>query len=43
LENINPILEQLMHNTRETGNIATLIKTFNRRCGELEASAKCEK
>ncbi|KAL7080052.1 hypothetical protein ACQ4LE_000580 [Meloidogyne hapla] len=42
LENINPILEQLMHNTRETGNFATLIRTFNRRCGELEASAKCE-
>jgi hypothetical protein len=43
MEQMNPLLEQLMHNTRETGNFATLIRTFIRRCSELEASAKCEK
>lgn len=42
-EQMNPLLEQLMHNTRETGNFATLIKTLIRRCSELETSAKCEK
>uniref|UniRef100_A0A183BPY4 Dymeclin n=1 Tax=Globodera pallida TaxID=36090 RepID=A0A183BPY4_GLOPA len=42
LLHVKPLLEELLHNSRETANFSTLIQVVGRRCSELEASVKCE-
>ncbi|KAL3090352.1 hypothetical protein niasHS_006804 [Heterodera schachtii] len=41
LVHANPLLEELLHNSRETANFPTLVRVVGRRCSELEVSVKC--